>query len=812
MAVGNEIEIVVSVDDRASAKITQIATMAGAAADRINDSLVESIGRLGDTIDTTLERTKGRFDELGKHLDGSLSHAARRFGDSMGDAGKRVSDGFGERATEGIGRLGDTLADVGQEAGMFGLKMASTAASTALAGAGATAATGGMNLLVGALLAVAAAVAAAVVGMFALAPAISLVGGLAAGAIGILFGLGSAIATLGVGLGGVSDAWGAYGKSAGGGGGASKAAGEQAYQAARRIEQAEDAVTRAKRAAVKASQDVTRAREEERERIEDLTLALRGQQYAQQDAADELKAAEDKLAREKVYGNSHSVSAAQAEVDRARYRYDYETERLKDLEADKAKADKAGVEGSDQVKSALERERDAAEAVTDAMESLADAKRKVETASGGAGGGIDQFAEAMSKLSPNAQSFVRTLIRLKEGFADVKRQVQDRLFAGLDKSLEQLAANWGPKLVPILGGMADALNRVAKAIGEALGDEDFINNVQKASKAFEGFLDYLGEAAADIIDAFGRIAGASGPILETLGWIIADIADSFADWIEQAEKTGGLESFMETAARYLREIYDIGKIVFSIMGEIIEILFPSSDTAATGLLAGVKEALSDVEEWLGDPKNKQSIRDFFAKFDEFFTKLTEEWIPDLQDFARNVGALVGPFNSVIKKFKEVKGWLENGLPGAFGRLATKGKNIFDGVKEGFRAGINWIIGKWNSLEFSLPSISVFGQQIGGQSFGTPNLDYFASGGVSSGRPAIMNERGAEAVRLPTGSMVYSAGDSARMMGGGRQGVDLNVKIDRTTERGLVDVLFGMLRFEIDQRFGGDVQLALGTSR
>lgn len=809
---GNEIEIVVSVDDRASSKLNQIATVAGAAADRINDSLVESFNRLGDAVDTTLERTKGRFEELGTHLEGSLSKATKRFADSMDDATTRMNRGFGGQATDATERLGDALSETASNAGEFGTKVAGAAASGGILMASSTAASGGVNLLIGALTTVALAAGAAVAGMFALAPAISLIGGLAAGAIGIIAGLGAAVATLGIGLGGVSDAWSAYGKSAGGGGGASKAAGEQAYQAARRIEQAEDAVTRAKRAATKASQDVTRAREEERERIEDLTLALRGQQFAQQDAADELKAAEEKLAREKVNGNSNSVAAAQAEVNRAKYRYDYETERLKDLEADKAKADKNGVEGSDAVKSAMERERDAAEAVTDAMEALADAKRKVETASAGAGGGIDQFAEAMAKLSPNAQAFVRKLIELKERFADLKREVQNRLFEGLDKSLEKLATNWAPKLPGILGGMADALNRVAKAIANALGDEDFINNIEKASKAFEGFLDYLGEAAADIIDAFGRIAGASGPILETLGWIIADIADSFADWIEEAEKTGDLESFMETAAYYMREIYDIGKLVFEIMGEIIEILFPASDSASKSLLAGVKSTLEDVKEWLGDPKNKQSIRDFFAKFDEFFTKLTEEWIPDLQEFGKNIGDLIRPINDIIAGFKKVKKWLDEDLPQAFGKLSRKGAGIFNGVKEGFRIGMNWIIDKWNSLEFSIPSITVFGQTIGGQSFGTPNIDRFATGGISSGRPAVMNEAGAEAVRLPTGSMVYSAGDSARMMGGGRQGIDLSVKIDRTTERGLIDALFGMLRFEIDQRYGGDVQLALGSVR
>lgn len=731
------------------------------------------------------------------------------------DVDDRASDKFdsiGGAASKVMNFVTSALGSAASAALDFGTKMGTAAAGAATSGAATTLATGGINLLVGALLAAALAAAGLVTALFTLAPALSIVGGLAAGAIGALIGVGVAAATLGVGLGGVSDAWSAYGKSAGGGGGASKAAGEQAYQAARRIEQAEDAVTRAKRAAVKASQDVTRAREEERERIEDLTLALRGQQYAQQDASDELKAAEEKLAREKVYGNSNSVAAAQAEVDRAKYRYDYETERLKDLEADKAKADRAGIEGSDQVKTALERERDAAEAVTDAMESLADAKRKVETASAGAGGGVDQFAEAMAKLSPNAQSFVRTLIRLKEEFAGIKRQVQDRLFAGLDKSLEQLANNWGPKLLPILGGMADALNGVAKNIMEAFGRPEFIDNIAKTSKHFERFIGFLGDAVIDIGDAFARIGAASGPVLDALGGIIADIADSFARWIEEAEKTGDLESFMETAAYYLNEIYEIGKLALGIVGEIVEILFPTSDSAGSGFLAGVKQNLQDVKDWLEDPKNKASIQIFFQKFDEFFTKLTEEWIPDLQEFGRNVKEMADTFNSVIKKFKEVKWWLDHGLPGAFTKLGMKGGGIFNGVKEGFRRAMNWIISKWNGLQFSLPSISFLGQTIGGNSFGVPRLDYFASGGISSGRPAVMNERGAEAVRLPTGSMVYPASNTAQMMNGAGRDVNLNVKIDRTTERGLVDVLFGMLRFEIDRQFGGDVQLALGTNR
>lgn len=729
--------------------------------------------------------------------------------DSIGRAAGKV----GSVAGNALKSLVGTLTGVGSSAAQAGTQMAGAAASTGIMAAGATVASGGMNILAGAALAAAAAAIGLMSAMFALAPALSLVGGLAGAAIAGMAGAGIAAATLGIGLGGVSEAWNAYGKSAGGGGGASKAAGEQAYQAARRIEQAEDSLTRAKRAAREASLAVNEARRAERERIEDLTLALRGQKFAQEDASEALKQAEEKLAREKVYGNSNSQDAAQKEVDRARYQYDYETERLKDLEQDKKEADKNGIEGSRQVQDALKRERDAADAVTEAMKALADAKRKVATASGGAGGGVNAFNDAMSKLSPNAQKFVRTLIELKERFAAVKREVQDRLFAGLDETLRNLADAWGPKLVPILGGMADALNRMAKAIGEGLADPRFIANIEKIGDSFEVFIDYLGEAVVDLLDAFGRIGAAAGPVLEKIGWIISDIADSFARWIEEAERTGDLDNFMRNAAQTLQQLYDIGKLAVGILFEIFEILFPSSDKAGDSFLDGVEKSLQKVKDWLGDPKNQQRIRDMFDKFEDFFDKLVNEWIPDIKEFARQFGAVARPIMTVVNWLGRVHNFLTVRLPNAISSMAKKGGNVFDGVKNGFRAAINWIIGKWNSLSFSLPSVSFLGQQIGGGTIGTPHVDYLASGGISGSGRVVMNERGPEAVRLPQGSMVYSAGDSARMMGAGRsQDVNLRVKVERTTERGLVDALLGLLRFEIENRYGGDVQRALGNAR
>lgn len=784
----NEIEIVVEVTDNATEKFADIER----AARDIGETMEDAMRGFMDMVDDATDHAKERFSKMG---------------DGGGD------NRIGEEAVTSVRRLAGAFTDAGSEAGRFASQAAGAGIQASGLAAAGTFASGGMNMLGTALIGVVAAIPVMIGGFLALAPLLSSIAALAGAAVTALAGVGIAAGTLGIGLGGVSEAWSAYGKSAGGGGGASKAAGEQAHQAARRVEQAEDALTRAKRQAEKASRDVTRAREDERERIEDLTLALRGQKFAQEDAADAVREAEEKLAIAKAHGNQNNVNDAQKVVDRAKYQYDYETERLKDLERDKAEADKKGIEGSDRVQDALERQRDAADAVTDAMQALADAQRKTETSAGGAAGGVNAFADAMKKLAPEAQKFVLKLIELKERFAGVKREVQNRLFAGLDDTLEKMANAWGPKLVSIFGGMADALNRVAKAIGDSLSDPEFVENIEDAGKAFEVFLGYLGGAAQSIIDAFGRIAGASGPVLEKIGKGIESLADSFAEWIKAADESGDLESFLEKGAGYLKDIWEIGGLAFGIMKDFIKILFPASDEVGGGVLDGIKEALRDVSEWLGDPENQQQIKDMFRDFGRFFDRLVNEWIPAIEDFGSTVYALTHPFDTLGGRLRSVHNWLTVRLPGAIEGLSRRGGNIFRGVWEGFRAGVNSIIRGWNSLSFTMPSFNVFGQTIGGGTLGTPHIDYLARGGISGAGLTMINERGPELVKLPTGSQVMTHGDSMRALAG-QGGGELTVRAvaDRTTERGLVDMLFSMLRFEIDRSHGGDVQRALGSAR
>lgn len=104
-----------------------------------------------------------------------------------------------------------------------------------------------------------------------------------------------------------------------------------------------------------------------------------------------------------------------------------------------------------------------------------------------------------------------------------------------------------------------------------------------------------------------------------------------------------------------------------------------------------------------------------------------------------------------------------GLPGRIGSIAV---GMFDGIVDAFRDAINWIIGGWNNLEFSMPEFDTkipgVGT-VGGWTIGTPNIPYLAMGGtIAKSGWTVVGERGPEPVWLPQGAQVRPNGSDAPM--------------------------------------------------
>jgi tape measure domain-containing protein len=132
--------------------------------------------------------------------------------------------------------------------------------------------------------------------------------------------------------------------------------------------------------------------------------------------------------------------------------------------------------------------------------------------------------------------------------------------------------------------------------------------------------------------------------------------------------------------------------------------------------------------------------------------------------------LTGPVGLAVlfitKHFDQILGFVTK-LPG---RIASAASGMWDGVKDAFRSAINWIIGAWNGLQFSIhiPKVHMPGTSIdiGGAdlSFGVPGIPYLAMGGdIMRGGSVVVGDRGPEMLSLPAGARVTplkQAGDSS----------------------------------------------------
>src|SRR5262249_22026568 len=108
-------------------------------------------------------------------------------------------------------------------------------------------------------------------------------------------------------------------------------------------------------------------------------------------------------------------------------------------------------------------------------------------------------------------------------------------------------------------------------------------------------------------------------------------------------------------------------------------------------------------------------------------------------------------HDVSKRFDQLVGWV-SGLPG---RISAATSGMFDGVKNESRGALTYVIGGWNRLSFTLPSIDTHIPGLGridGFTFNPPDIPYLAEGGVvratPGGRLVGVGEGGQDEAVLP----------------------------------------------------------------
>ncbi|MFE0451596.1 peptidoglycan DD-metalloendopeptidase family protein [Streptomyces sp. NPDC058914] len=418
-------------------------------------------------------------------------------------------------------------------------------------------------------------------------------------------------------------------------GDAQRQAAEQVAQAQRQVADAHRDLAEAQEDAKRAQQDLTGAYEEGRRALQDLNLQLEGSKLDEKEAILRVKEAQEKLDKVLRDPRSSELDREQArlrlqEAQHGLKEQRVETERLR---KDTAAANKAGVEGTDQVKAAKERlaqanqnvadkargvkdaeaavakaQADGARQVADAQRAVADASRALADAQAKSAEQTAKLTENFAKLSPNAQSFVNAVKGLKPSWDSMQLGVQDRLLAGLGGRLTDVGSRVIPILRGGLEGTAGVLNRMAK------GALDAVNNLAKTGRLkqiFDGAtksLSPLSRIPGQMVTAFGQVAVAAQPALQRITEGAASAADGVFAKLTKAFESGAMEQAIDQAVTLLGDLMDVAGNVFSILGDI----FMAGEGTGGGTIGMLKEITGAISEITSSPEVQAGLKALFS--------------------------------------------------------------------------------------------------------------------------------------------------------------------------------------------------------
>ncbi|WP_053801281.1 peptidoglycan DD-metalloendopeptidase family protein [Streptomyces rimosus] len=209
-------------------------------------------------------------------------------------------------------------------------------------------------------------------------------------------------------------------------------AADRSRAANERVQQAEQSLADAQRTARQAQQDLTQARRDAAMELEDLSNRLTDAQLSERDAALSVQEARARLEATRAAGSRASLLDQQ----RAQLAYDQALQRLKEqqldtkrLAAEKAVADKAGVAGSETVRSAEERLAAARRGVAAQQKGLAkaqqDAARTQVQNQQAIAAAQDKVAAAQRNVATVQEQGARSVARAQQQLVDAQQSAAD---------------------------------------------------------------------------------------------------------------------------------------------------------------------------------------------------------------------------------------------------------------------------------------------------------------------------------------------------------------------------------------------------
>jgi hypothetical protein len=524
--------------------------------------------------------------------------------------------------------------------------------------------------------------------------------------------------------------------------------------AARAIEDAERSLARSQQDAKRAQQDLTDARREAALELEDLNTRLAGAQLSQRDAALGVQEAQAQLNTVRAQGSKATkldVARAQLAYEQAVQRLQEQTTETKRLKDETTAANKAGVEGSDTVRSAQDRLAQAQEQVADraravrdaqedaartqvetarqvaqaqervseatenvavaqqnAADAVASAQRQIASASLSAAGGVDQAAiaqtkyqQALAKLSPSARDTFDAIQSLRTAFSGWAKSLQPAVMPIFTRAINGLK-NSLPGLTPFVTAAADAISGLQDRVSAGFKSPWWRQFRDELAGSVGPAITGLGIAFGRIFKGMAGVIDAFLPHMDSISGRMQSITGRFAEWGTNLKGSERFERFLAYSAEMgpilARALRDIGSGFY----EVAQALAPISGPillAIAALFRGISN-IAETLPWL--------IQGLYLAF--IATKLWTlalflfNLVWNANPIMLIIWAIVAVVAAIVYCYKRFE-WFRDAIQAVWDGIknAVKWawesviKPAFDGIASGLRTVGGWAVWLWQTL-------------------------------------------------------------------------------------------------------------------
>lgn len=426
----------------------------------------------------------------------------------------------------------------------------------------------------------------------------------------------------------------------------------RAQQAARQVEDAERALRDAQQSAVRAQEELTAARKSAADQLRDMNERLADGVLEERAAVLRVREAQEELNKARRSG------AKGLDLDRAQLAYDQAVDALADQRREQARlreettaANRAGVDGSEVVRSAQERLAQAQQEVTDrargvqdaqaeqartsvqnardiaeaqqriadasanvavvqqqAADSIASAQRQVASASLSAASGMDAAAQAqakyqaaLAKMTPAARGTFDAFVRLRSAFSDWSRSLQPAVMPIFTRALDGIRRSL-PGLTPFVLAAADAIGRLQDRISAGFKSPWWKEFKADLAGAVGPALEGLGVTFGNVFKGMMGIIQAFLPHMDSIAARMQRITARFAEWATGLRGSPEFERFLSYASA---QAPILAQVLGSLMGAFFQLgvaLAPLAGTASafiTALASGISAIPTPVLTVLG---------------------------------------------------------------------------------------------------------------------------------------------------------------------------------------------------------------------